>query len=342
MTTPSSDGHVAGDEEGNRRFLAAIGERSKATATYAAYRGLGELISRAPEPLTRAGSVAAGDLLYLLKAEDRRMITRHLTRVLFGRSGGQPQADGVSTEADHQTADPAVVRQLCRRSFRAYGRYWVEGARLPRTPLSEVVGRMNVAEGLPGLVEAMSRGHGVVMALPHVGSWEWGGAYLAACGYPMTSVAERVEPPELFDWFISQRRALGLTIEPLDGDTRILLDTLRRGGLVGLLCDRDLVGTGVSVEFFGEETTLPAGPATLALRTGAALVVGAVYSGPGRHHTGVISPPLAVTRTGPFRQDVRRLTQDIARWFETYIARAPEQWHVFQPNWPSDAVSATS
>jgi phosphatidylinositol dimannoside acyltransferase len=183
----------------------------------------------------------------------------------------------------------------------------------------------------------MAAGNGVVLALPHVGSWEWGGAFLATDGYPMTSVAERIEPPELFDWFVEQRRAMGLTIVPLDNESSgVILRTLRAGGLVGLLCDRDLIGNGVEVEFFGERTTLPAGPATLALRAGAALLSAVVYSGPGLFHTAVVSPPYDTTRTGSLRADVQRLTQQIAHTFEGYIRRAPEQWHLFQPNWPSD------
>ena len=125
------------------------------------------------------------------------------------------------------------------------------------------------------------------MALPHVGSWEYGGAFFATQGLPMTAVAERLEPPELFDYFVEQRAAMGLTIVPLDhrsGGT--LMTTLRNGGLVGLLCDRDIERTGIEVEFFGETTTMPPGPATLALRSGAVLVTGAVYSGPGQRSPG--------------------------------------------------------
>ena len=118
------------------------------------------------------------------------------------------------------------------------------------------------------------------------------------------------------------------------GDT--LVKTLRNGGLVGLLCDRDLVGNGIEVEFFGEMTTFPPGPATLALRTGATLITAAVFSGPGINHHAIISGPIDTTRSGSLRADVARITQEIARHFEDYIRRAPEQWHMFQPNWPSD------
>ncbi len=89
----------------------------------------------------------------------------------------------------------------------------------------------------------MEAGNGVIMALPHIGSWEWGGAWLALQGYPMTSVAEPLKPPAMYDWFVSQREAMGLTIVPLGADaSRVLLRTLRAGKLVGLLCDRDIVG----------------------------------------------------------------------------------------------------
>ena len=153
----------------------------------------------------------------------------------------------------------------------------------------------------------------------------------------MTSVAERIEPPELFDYFVEQRGAMGLTIVPLDASSgSSIMATLRRGGLVGLRSDRDLAGTGVDVEFFGEKTTMPAGPAMLALRSGAPLMTGVVYSGPGADHRAVIEPPLDTTRHGSLRSDVARLTQEIATRFEGLIRRAPEQWHVFQPLWPVD------
>ena len=224
-----------------------------------------------------------------------------------------------------------------RRSFRAYARYWVEGARLARTGPDAVRRRMSVERGYEHLKEGVATGRGVILALPHVGSWEWGGYFLALDGYPMTSVAERMKPPQLFDWLVEERRGMGLTVVPLGADSGgAVLRTLRQGGLVGLLCDRDLVGNGVEVDFFGETTTLPAGPAMLALRTGATLLVAAVFSGPGRHHVGVVSEPVDTERTGPLRKDVQRVTQEIARRFEGLIRQSPEQWHLYQPNWPSD------
>ncbi len=130
---------------------------------------------------------------------------------------------------------------------------------------------------------------------------------------------------------------MGLTAVPLgEGSSAALLRALKDGNVAGLVSDRDLGGKGVEVEFFGERTTLPGGAATLALRTGAPLVPVVVYSGPGNWHSGVVHAPVDTTRQGSLRKDVARVTQDLATVFEQDIRRSPEQWHLFQPNWPSD------
>jgi lauroyl/myristoyl acyltransferase len=291
---------------------------NKDRAVFRLYTTLGRALGALPEPLALWAAARVGDVMFVVRRQHREMITRNLRRVLGGGT------------------DDAVLDHWARRAFGAYARYWVEGARLGSTPMSEVLQRI-VADGFEHLVDAMAEGNGVVLALPHVGSWEYGGAFLAGKGYPMTAVAERIEPPELFDYFVEQRAAMGLTIVPLDADSgSAMIKSLRDGKLVGLLCDRDLLENGIEVEFFGETTTMPAGPATLALRTGARLLTSAVYSGPGRDHHAVVQPPIDTCRTGSFRTDVQRITQEIATRFEGLIRQAPEQWHVFQPLWPVD------
>jgi KDO2-lipid IV(A) lauroyltransferase len=289
------------------------------------YTTLGSCIAALPEPVALGLGNVVGDVLYRVRHEHRAMVRANLARVLGAEAG-----------------DAQLLDRWARRSFRAYARYWVEGARLPGTSPGEVV-QHTFVDGLHHLHEGSATGRGTILALPHIGSWEYGGAFLATQDLPMTAVAERIEPPALFDYFVEQRAAMGLTIVPLDpksGGT--LLATLREGGLVGLLCDRDIEGTGIEVEFFGERTTMPAGPATLALRTGATLCTGAVYSGPGPDHRAIVEPPLDTTRTGPLRKDVTRLTQEIATRLEGLIRRAPEQWHVFQPLWLSDREAGGS
>jgi KDO2-lipid IV(A) lauroyltransferase len=296
---------------------------ARAWANYVIYRSLGTAMQRLPEPVATAAAAAVGLGLTAFRREARAMYGRHLQRV-----------------AGPGLSDVAVARRT-RRAFLNYARYWLEAARLPATGPDVVLDRWFVESGEANLVTGMAAGNGVIMALPHIGSWEWGGAWLTLRGYPMTAVAEPLDPPAMYDWFVSQREALGLTIVRLGPEASpALLRALRAGRLVGLLCDRDMIGNGVEVEFFGERTTLPAGPALLALRTGAVVLPTAVYSGPGRDHRAVIMPPVNMARTGSLRQDVVNATQLIARDLEKLIRRAPEQWHLFQPNWPSDRGAA--
>jgi KDO2-lipid IV(A) lauroyltransferase len=116
-----------------------------------------------------------------------------------------------------------------------------------------------------------------------------------------------------------------------------VLKALRENEIVCLLCDRDLDRKGVEVEFFGERTTLPAGPATLGIRVGTpVLPVGVYFTSAYNGHHAIVRPPLKTDRRGGLRDDVARVTQELARELEFLIRRAPEQWHLFQPNWPSD------
>jgi phosphatidylinositol dimannoside acyltransferase len=298
----------------------------RATVKYLTYRGLGTAMGHVPEPLARGAAQAVVRAMAWRGGNALAMNERHLNRILASEC-----ADGVAP-------DPDLVRRWSRRSFVEYGHYWADGARLPYTPPNEVRARMRLeADGESLIRAAMAEGRGVIMALPHMGSWEWGGAWLALENMPMTAVVERVEPPRLFEWFLAQRAAMGLTGVALgEGSSATVLKTLKGGGLVGLVSDRDLAGNGIDAEFFGEHTTLPGGAATLALRTGAVLLPVIVYSGPGSWHTGVVHPPLDTTRSGSLRADVQRLTQELATCFEQFILRRPEQWHLYQPNWPSD------
>jgi KDO2-lipid IV(A) lauroyltransferase len=178
-----------------------------------------------------------------------------------------------------------------------------------------------------------------VLALPHLGNWDLAGAWLARRVPAVTVVAELLDPPELYDWFVDTRRQLGMHVIPLTTSAGTeVLRALRANHVVCLLCDRDLTGDGVEVEFLGERTTLPAGPAALALRSGAALIPVGCYFRPDGRSVGRILEPIPTERVGRIRDDVARVTQQVADRFGDLIRAAPEHWHLMQPNWPSDRV----
>ncbi len=195
-------------------------------------------------------------------------------------------------------------------------------------------------EGLEHLDHALAGGSGAIMATPHLGGWDPGGAWFTQRGYPLTVVVEPLEPPEVFEWFADFRRSIGMEIVPLGpGAGTALIRALKANRPIALVSDRDIQGGGVEVEFFGETTTLPSGPATLALRTGAPLLPVAVYFRNPEGYHGVVRPPLVVERQASLREDVTRITQALAGELEMFIRRAPEQWHLLQPNWPSDRAT---
>jgi phosphatidylinositol dimannoside acyltransferase len=289
-----------------------------ATATYLGYRAGAAIAMAVPESLSRPAAGLTGRALGLAMRGRRQMLARHLRRI------HGPELDG-------RALDRAV-----NATFASYGRYWLEMFRLPRQDLMALdQGRFHL-EGRDHVDKALADGRGVVIGCPHLGNWDLGAAWFAARGYQPTTVVEPIEPPALFDWFCSYRRALGMGIVPLGPDAgSVLLKKLREGLMVGLVCDRDLAGNGIEVEFFGERTTFPAGPATLALRAGAPLLTGAnFFEGDG--HRCIIGPPLDTSRQGTIKEDITRITQALAADFEVLIRRAPDQWHMLQPNWPSD------
>jgi len=232
---------------------------------------------------------------------------------------------------------------LVQATFDSYARYYYDSFRLPTMTPTKVDAGFRV-EGIEHLDAAMAAGGvGPVLALPHLGGWEWAAAWITRVrGWRLAAVVEELEPPELFDWFLQFRESLGMNIIPLGPDAAARVATAALDGeVVCLLSDRDIGGNGVEVEFFGERTTLPAGPAVMALRTGCPILPTAVYFGDDDGVHGVVRPPLKVTRQGRLRDDVTRVTQDLAHELEELIRRAPEQWHLMQPNWPSDNATAS-
>lgn len=253
----------------------------------------------------------------------RNMLRRHLSRVL-----------GPETAA-------STLDRMVEEGFESYARYWVESFRIAGSTFDEL-DRGLTHDGFDLILAALAEGRGAIMALPHMGGWDYGGAWLASQGHPMTVVVERLDPPELFDWFRRLRAEMGMHVVATDENSgAAVLRALKDNHVVALVSDRDLSGTGPEVEFFGERTTLPGGPALLALRTGAPILPVSVYFTPNGGHHGIVHQPLTVERLGPrLSDDVARITQALAGELEVLIRRAPEQWHLLQPNWPSDYEAA--
>ncbi|SDR99096.1 phosphatidylinositol mannoside acyltransferase [Corynebacterium timonense] len=230
-----------------------------------------------------------------------------------------------------------VTRELVRDSMRSYARYWREAFRLPR-----LAGDPQVLEtitrgvsGRPFLDAALERGRGAILALPHSGNWDMAGMWLVQHYGTFATVAERLRPEVLYEAFVDYRESLGFEVLPLTGGDHPyarLAEVLRGNGIVCLMGERDLTPRGVPVTFFGESTTMPAGPAKLAVDTGAALF--AVHS----WFEGTDEQPAWGLKADPELEvtTVEETTQRLADRFAANIAEHPADWHMLQPMWPSD------
>jgi phosphatidylinositol dimannoside acyltransferase len=284
----------------------------------AAYAAGWSVVRGMPERLARAQFDAVADAVWLRGGDGVDRLRANLRRV-------KPDLD------DHQ------LRVLTRAAVRSYLRYWCEVFRLPRMSRDDVVGRMFVVDE-QRLRDAVAAGNGVILALPHMGNWDHAGAWLTGTGVPFTTVAERLEPEALFARFVAFRESLGMEVLPLTGGavqaSQVLQDRLRAGRVVCLLGDRDLTSRGVPVDFFGERTRMPAGPAMLAALTGADLLrAHLTFTATGWHN--LICPPLPLPGER-LAQQVRGGTQLLADGYATGIRARPADWHMLQPLWEAD------
>ena len=232
-----------------------------------------------------------------------------------------------------------VPDSLMRASLASYARYWREAFRLPGMDLVALGRELHDSVlGHDHIDAALSSGRGAVIALPHSGNWDMAGVWLAQTHGTFTTVAERLKPESLYRRFIAYRERLGFEVLPLSGGERppfdLLCDRLRANRVVCLMAERDLTRTGVQVDFFGEPTRLPAGPAKLAIATGAALLPAHCWF-EDRGWVVSIGPPLDCTSG-----DVGAITQAMADQFEKNIAAHPQDWHMMQPQWLADLPEA--
>jgi len=228
-----------------------------------------------------------------------------------------------------------VPASLMRASLASYARYWREAFRLPTMDHKALARVLNDGfTGIDNLDAAIAAGRGVVLALPHSGNWDMAGVWLVQTRGTFTTVAERLKPESLYRRFIEYRESLGFKVLPLSGAQRppfeVLCERLNDNGVVCLMAERDLTRTGVQVDLFGEPTRMPAGPAKLALQTGAALLpVHCWFEGRGWGCS--VHEPLDCTS-----RDVGVITQALADRFGANIAAHPADWHMMQPQWLSD------
>jgi len=273
----------------------------------AAYRAGARVLRATPSGLRHAAASPGGFAWFWLSPRQRRAALDNYAAAL-------------GLERD----DPAVAR-VATRAFQNYGRMLMDFLLIGSLTPEELMTRVTL-EGREHLDAGVARGRGVIMAVPHMGSWDMAGSYGGALGYKVSAVAERF-PGSLNDAVVRTRQRFGLSVITLGRSAvRAITEALRSNAVVALLCDLEQ-GPGVEVSFFGRRAVVPGGPAAFAIKTGATLIPACQYAtSPGRYNIHV-DPPLAVGA----EETKEGLMQRVIDRFEEFIKERPEQWYAFRP-----------
>ncbi|HYN70139.1 MAG TPA: hypothetical protein VEX41_08010 [Candidatus Eisenbacteria bacterium] len=296
------------------------GSRIVERSAVVGYRVMSRLAVRIPPSLLRSVIARLAQLSYLLWPTKRRSSNAN-----FGHVLGLPPGD-------------RRVRMTALDAYAEYARYLVETMRLPLLPREEAANLVpDVDLDAVEQVWKSSPG-GVIFALGHIGNNEAVAAGIASRGWPISVLADDSSFPEMFEEFKRTREQWGVRIVPWR-NIRDVYGVLRRREMLGLLVDWGYRRDGIPVRMFGAWTTLPAGPAALAAKTGARIVPIAIRRQPGgRTFHAAMAEPIDVPSSAP--ADLLAATQKLADAVAASIAAAPAQWYSFKPIWPSDPAES--
>ena len=294
----------------------------KDTLTDAGYDLGWSVVCRLPESRAQSAFRLSADLAWRRQGRGVQVLEGNLRRVI----GSQ--------------APESQLRALSKAAMRSYARYWLEAFRLPMMPTGRLVAGMRDTGHSRAALDYLAAGRGVVFALPHMGNYDLAAAWIIAKGAgSITTVAERLKPESVYDRFVAFRAGLGVEVLPASGGTgssfAVLVQRLRAGKLVALVCDRDVTGSGIEVEFFGEKARMMGGAAALAVQTGAALMPVVLWfegEGWGVH----VHQEIPVPADGDSKQKAAAMTQQAARLFEAGIRAHPQDWHMLHRVFAAD------
>ena len=296
-----------------------LAKRLADEANYAVYAAGWALVKKLPEPFAARMFAAIGDWAWRRRGPRVLRLENNLRRL-------RPEAT------------PEELSELTRAGMRSYMRYWLESFRMP-TWSRERIRDSFAPTHVERLDDNMAAKRGVILALPHMGNWDLAGAWVAVRGYSFTTVAERLKPEKLFDRFVAYREGLGMTVLPLTGGANTLAAmsrTLRAGGLVCLVADRDLSESGVEVDFMGEPARMPGGSAALALSTGAALLPVTLWYDETSVMRGTVHEEIPVPAEGSRKEKIAAMTQALADTWAESMREHPQDWHMLSRFWPAD------
>jgi len=224
------------------------------------------------------------------------------------------------------------LEELTKLGMRSYLRYWFDTFRLSKWSKNRIISTTQVIrENL--LRDPIQSRQGCIVALPHAGNWDHAAAYFCSTGITLTAVVEKLKPEAIFKKFLAYRESIGIeAISHKEKTIPILTERLQAGKLIALVADRDMSRNGIEVNFFGKTSKMPAGPAILAIKTGAPLITAYVRYTPSGIEI-IFDETLKPTNSGSEEEQIKIITQSMADNFAKRIKENPVDWHMLQRIW---------
>ncbi len=272
------------------------------------------MINLLPRWLVLPLAAAAGNGAHDLTADKRGLVRENVSHVL-------------RLPVDHPR-----VKRAARRAFRNYARYLVDVMRL-ETLRSEDVAKLVEIDNLELLDEARAGGRGALLCTVHVGGMDLIAPALYRHGHELHVVADDTTYGRLYEHLRAIRARHGLILIGWR-NLRALFRALKEGANLVLFCDGGYRDGDVPVEFLGEPTTFPAGPASLSARSGAPMLPVACSRLPNDRFRTRGLPLITAASDEP--AEIYRATQALADALGSVIAEDPGQWYMFRPVWPGN------
>lgn len=268
-----------------------------------------------PRSLRYRIGTAVGDGVYFVWSGKRKILRENMATILG------------------QSATSAEVGRLALKSMRNYCKYLIEFLELPvLTSRHPAIASMRI-DGLEYLQTALEHGRGIIIATAHFGTIEIPGLRLTDFT-DFHAVYDTFQPPYLDRLIQRKRREKGIDLIPT-ANVRMMLRVLRSGGTLAMLFDRPVdAAKGVTVKFFGRDTSVPGGPAVLAMKTGATILPVFTSREPDLSFHAVICPPITWSGSGDRERDIQTIMQKLMNALQAAVHRRPDQWYMFRPMWP--------
>jgi len=277
---------------------------------------LGEFIAlHLPLKVTYWLGERIADIKRICSRRDRNLIKKNL-RVILGE-------------------DSKEINCRTKELFRNFAKYLIDFLRFSKLD-KKCIGKFVRIEGKENVDRALLKKRGVIVLTAHLGNWELGGIVLSILGYPINVLALEHESRKVNQFFINQRVRKGVKVIPLGSSSismRGMFRALERGEIVALLGDRDFSGYGLKMEFFGRSATVPRGPGSLCLRTGALILPGVVVHQPDNTYKIILEKPIEYEPTGRPEDNLKTVISSYLKVIEKYIRRYPSQWFMFTDFW---------